>query len=207
MQEESESFKELLARLDAQSMPPRALLGDMSLLDESSRSSGQYQDPDYLPFYYHVGRVFSPRRIFCLGLDLGLHVSCLLKGCVAPESAVCVQTPSDSFYSPRLALSNIRSAAGRRFPALAHEGRLDDASVQKSVSASLDLSMATQEASVDLLMEFMDFSWGRLRPGGLLLVDRLVFGESEDVFDDFCKGRGAEAMVFETRYHTGLAIR
>lgn len=203
----SSEFEELRRRLESQSVTPRVLLGDMRLLDESSRSSGQYQDPDYLPFYYHVARVFCPRKVFCLGLGLGLHVGCLLKGCSSPESAVCVQPPSDSFYSPRLALSNIRSAAGRRFPALAHEGRLDDPTLQRSVSGSFDLCMVTVEAPTDLLMEFMDFSWGRLRAGGLFLADRLVFGESEDVFDDFCKGRGADAMVFETRYRTGLAIR
>lgn len=200
-------FEELRRRLESQSVTPRVLLGDMRLLDESSRSSGQYQDPDYLPFYYHVARAFGPRRIFCLGLELGLHVSCLLKGCSDPDSAVCVQPPSESFYSPRLALSNIRSVSGRKFSALAHEGRLDDPTVQRAASGSFDLSMITVEAPSDLLMEFMDFSWSRLRAGGLLLVDRLVFGESEDVFDDFRRGRGADAMVFETRYRTGLAIR
>ena len=197
---------DLSSRLASQSVTSSVLLGGARLIDDSSRLSGQYQDPNYLPFYYHVGRVFDPGRILCVGLDLGLQVSCLLKGCSQPESAFCIQEKSDSFYSPRLAISNVRASAGRRFPVAVHVGGLNDPGVFESCRG-IEAAIITGEMAGDPLMESMSLCWSMLSDGGILCVDRLSCGHSEDVFRDFCRARGASSAFFGTRYGSGIASR
>jgi hypothetical protein len=194
-------------RVRKQLMSPRTLLGGMRLIDESSRLSSQYQDPNYLPFYFHVGRVLDPKRVVCVGLDLGLQVSCLLKGCSGPESSFCVQPPSEGFYSPRLALSNVKSVAGRRFPIEAYSGRPHDHRPQEVARIGFDMAIVTRPTTSDDLMESMDFCWKGLVQGGAMVVDHLSHGESDEVFKDFCLGRSASHHVFKTRYSTGMVIR
>lgn len=174
-------------------------------MDESSRSSGQYQDPNYLPFYYHLGRAFDPRRVFFIGLDLGLQVSCLLKGCGTPKSVHCVQPRTESFYSPRLAVSNVKYAAGRRFPIQVRVGDPDDDFLRSC--AGVDMALVSHEMNSDSLMECMGLCWGLLAPGGHLCVDRLCHRDSRGVFRDFCKSRGCDSHVFDTRYGSGIAAR
>lgn len=194
-------------RMRKQLMSPRTLLGGMRLIDESSRSSSQYQDPNYLPFYFHVGRVVDPGAIICVGLDLGLQLSCLLKGCSSPKYAFCLQPPAEDFYSPRLALSNVRSIAGNRFPVEVHEGRPHDHRPQEAARSSADFALITRPMSGDDLMDAMDFCWGGLKSGGLMVVDYLSYGEGEEIFRDFCTGRSARHSIFQTRYSTGMAMR
>lgn len=197
---------EVARRIGAQGISSRALLGGMRLIDESSRLTGQYQDPNYLPMYYHMGRVFDPKRVLCVGLNLGLHVSCLLRGCRSPESAVCVESPSESFYSPRLAVSNIKSAAGRRFPVRVHVGDLHDPSLANSCRGT-DMAAVTYEMGSDELMHCMDFCWASLSNGGVMCVDRLSHKDSRAVFDDFCRAKGASPFFLATRYGSGIVER
>lgn len=194
-------------RMLKQLMSPRTLLGGMRLIDESSRLSGQYQDPNYLPFYFHLGRVINPARIACVGFDLGLQLSCLLKGCSSPKLAFCLQGPSGDFYSPRLALSNIRSVAGNRFPVEVHVGRPHDQRPQDIIRAGVDMALITKGMPSDDLMESMDLCWGGLGSGGAMVVDYLSQGESEDIFRDFCAGRSVRYHIFRTRYLSGMVLR
>lgn len=188
-------------------MPTTALLGNMRLLDESSRHTGQYQDPRYLPFYYHLGRVFGPRRLLFVGLDIGLQLACVLKGIPNPVSALCIQPASESFYSPRLAVSNAKAAAGRRFPVVVHVGGLRDSDLLLAAEGPFDAALIIADMSDDSLMDALEFCWGRLSEGGVLCVDRLSKKGSREVFDDFCRGKGADNSFFETRYGCGIAAK
>lgn len=198
---------DLSRRLESALVPPAALLGNLGLIDESSRHTGQYQDPRYLPFYYHLGRVFAPRRLLFVGLDIGLHLACMLKGCPAPESAFCVQGTSESFYSPRLAISNAKSAGGRELKVGVHIGDLRDPDLLVAASGPFDAAAITSEMSGDSLIEAMDFCWGRISERGFLCVDRLSKKGFRELFEDFCQGRGAERAFFDTRYGCGIAVK
>lgn len=198
---------DLQRRLESSSMPAAALLGSMRVLDEASRHTGQYQDPRYLPFYYHFGRVFAPRRVFFVGLDIGLHLGCMLKGCPNPELAVCLQPVSESFYSPRIAISNARAAAGGRFPVSVHVGSIEEIGPSLHESQPFDAAAVTAEMQSDSLINAMELCWSRLSASGTMLVDRLSRRGSREVFEDFCKVKGASAAVFETRYGCGIVSR
>jgi len=198
----AEALDEIGSRLKRRIIPPKAILGRLSVIDETSRLTGPYQDPDYLPFYFHAGRVLDPRRIICVGLDIGLHVSCLLQGCSEPECCLCVQPPSSEYYSPRIALSNIRSVTSRRFPVSAAVSRLEEVEFP---AAGFDMALITSRLPGDSTLDSLEACWRVLSDDGTILVDRLSEGSTKEVFADFCKAKNVEFRAFETRYGTALA--
>lgn len=188
-------------------LSPRTLLSRMSVVDSPTRTATAYQDPNYLPFYFHLGRVVEPSRVFCVGLDLGLQVCCLLQGCRNPKGVFCVQPTPDGFYSPRIAMSNIRTTTSRRFPASIHIGGLNDDAVQNVRGEKFDLAMIVSPMPVDSMMDSIDFCWSVLKYDGLLVVDMLDDRKAGLIFSDFCRSRGLDSQSIKTRYGTGIAGR
>lgn len=198
---------EVLLRMSKSFLSPKTLLSNMSVVDSPSKAATAYQDPNYLPFYFHIGRVASPRKVFCVGFDLGLQMGCLLQGCENPFGAFCVQPATDGFYAPRIALSNVRSTAGRHFPISIHVGKVTDDPVLKAIDGKFDMSMIVASMSVDSLMESIDICWSALSYEGLIVVDLLYERSNELIFCDFCKSKGLDFRVLKTRYGTGIAGR
>jgi len=206
---EKPPFESVADRIEAglrtQKVSPRVLLGRLSLIDDASRFSGQYQDPNYLPFYFHVGRALSPRRTMCFGLGIGLQMSCLLQGSPSSESAFCFQPPSSSFYSPRVALSNMNRSFQRRFPCSFSEGFPNDPRFVSENKGNFDLAILAEALPTDLMMDCLGSLLLLLSEGGHMVVDRLSDGKSHEVFLDFCKARGLPHRIFKTRYGSALA--
>jgi hypothetical protein len=198
---------EVAARMGRSSISPRALLSRMSIVDDPAKMATAYQDPNYLPFYFHLGRVLDPKRVFCVGAELGLQVACLLAGCSIPESALCLQPPSERFYSPRMALSNVRSATNRHFPVSVVTASLDSKPVSGLIGKGFDLSMIVVSMSVDALMDSMNICWSSVGDDGVMVVDMLIDRKSSAVFDDFCRSHNLSSRVLKTRYGTGIVSR
>lgn len=186
---------------------PRTLLARMSVVDSPSRTATVYQDSNYLPFYFHLGRALAPKDVLCVGLETGIQLGCLLKGCPAPRSATCVQPSDGSFYSPRVALSNIRFATSKGFPVSVHVGSAGDAAMDGTRTKRFGLCMIVSHLPVDSLMDTMDFCWSVVGEGGLLVVDMLDEGRTGVVFSDFCRARSLPHRTLKTRYGTGIAGR
>jgi hypothetical protein len=198
---------EVSHRMAKSFLSPKTLLSKMSVVDSPSKTATVYQDPNYLPFYFHLGRVASPRSVLCVGLDLGLQIGCLLQGCGDPKGALCVQPSSGGFYSPRMALSNIRSTVGRRFPVSVHVGDVGDGALRVDLDKKFDMAMIVAPMPVDSMMNSMDLCWSALNYDGTLVVDLLEGSKAGLIFGDFCKARGLEFRVLKTRYGTGIAGR
>lgn len=189
------------------SISSKILLGKMGVIEESSRSTGAFQDPKYFPFYFYVGREFNFKDIFCVGLELGLQMSCLLQGCENPNSAFCVQFPSESFYSPRVATSNIKTIVGRYFPLKIHIGELEDSEIKFILLKKFNASIITVPLKTDKIMNSLDFCWNILNEKGVLLVDKISEGDSEKIILDFCKVKNVKCRIFETRYKAAIIIK
>lgn len=179
----------------------------MSVVDSPSRIATAYQDPNYLPFYFHLGRVVRPEKSFFVGLELGLQIGCVFQGCESPASATCVQPPPDHFYSPRMALSNIKSASKGRASISVHMGSVGEYKDSSFPKESFDLAAILVSMPSDSLMDSMDICWSLLKAEGLLVVDFLDEKRSVLVFSDFCKARGLDFGLLKTRYGAGIAGR
>lgn len=192
-------------KLKAQHISPRVLLDRLRTMDDQSRRSGQYQDPNHLPFYYYLSKFMSPKDILNVGLDLALPVCCFLRGSESVSSLACMQRKTGNFYSPRLALSNIRDTKGRKFPVSFHHGSILDPEMQEMMSGGFDFVMITDRMESDGMGEILECCWKKLRLDGFMLVDR-VDSEKDtgDLFRSFCKSSNRAHVVFSTRYGTGF---
>lgn len=202
VEEVEPELREVLRR---QPMPPRVLLDKLRLLDENSRKTSQYQDPNYLPFYYHLSKFFSPRRVMGVGLDLGLPLCCFLAGCRSADGAVLFQRRDRNFYSPRIAMSNIKDIAPRGFVADYHYGLISDAELDAKMSPGFDMVLLTGTFGSDEVREMLEVCWGRMRLDGILVADRVNSDRKVgEVFRDFCKVQNRPCIVFDTRYGNGI---
>lgn len=192
-------------RLKRQTMSTRALLDRLHLLDEASRKTSQYQDPNYLPFYYYLARSSSPKTVFQVGLDIGLPTCCFLSGCPAVDRVVAFQKREGSFYSPRMAISNIKivRASGLSFDF--YLGSFSDESLESLISPGVDMTLVTCECSDDELNDILYSSWERTNLGGMIVADHMRSKpKSFDVFRSFCKTQNRDHIFFETRYGNAL---
>jgi hypothetical protein len=198
-----EDIKPILAsKLKAQAIGPRVFLDKLRLIDESSRKSSQYQDPNYLPFYYHIGKLVQPKSLLHIGLDLGLPSCCFLQGSPQVERMLCFQRASKDFYSPRIALSNIKDVKGKMFPIDYYYGNVVDGDFIKKMSLKFDMVIITEKINGDRINETLDVCWEYLNLDGFLCLD--YASETKDIFSDFCKARNRPFVFFTTRYGAGL---
>lgn len=199
-----EIVAQLKDKMKKQHIPPRILLDRLRLIDEGSRRSGQYLDPNYLPFYYHLSGLISPRDVLHIGLELGLPSCCFLLGSKTASRITCFQRRFSGFYSPRIALSNIKDVKGRKFPVEFHNGLIIDLEMQEKMIRGFDLVMITEKTSPDDLQEILDVTWEKLRLDGFLVVDHMSEKDRAMVFNNFCKAKDRSSANLKTRY--GVSI-
>lgn len=198
---------DLDASLSSGLLGTNILLGHLRLIDEDSRKSPQYQDPKYLPFYYHLSKHISPVFVLNVGFNLALPLCCFLKGSSSVKGVVGLQMPSVEFYSPRLALANIGDVKGRKFPVNFHLGKVTDEEFTRKISGGVDFAMITERVGSDLL-DVLEVCWQNLNLDGFIVLDRAT-PQSQDgrLFSDFCKSKNRDFIFFGTRYGTSLVMK
>lgn len=192
--------QDLDIKLSKEPISARVLLDRLRLLDDASRKSGQYQDPRYLPFYYYLSKSIFPKNAFVVGLDLGLHICCFLKGSDTLEEVTAFQRKNDYFYSPRLAISNIKDVKGKKFRFRFYQGNISDQKIE-----NFDYAMIIEKTNADVLAETLELCWSSLNSNGFISLEHIEFNKStKGVLSSFCKGKNANFIEFETRYGTAL---
>ena len=195
--------KDLDKKLKLQLISSRVLLDKLRLVDESSRKSGQYQDPLYLPFYFHMGKFISPKSVLQIGLNLGLEFCCFLQGNKIPNNFFAFQNNDGNFYSERLAFSNIKDISKKVKTQFYYGSILDEDFLSKLIN--FDLILITEKSNFDKIMDALNICWNKLNLDGFLVVDYLNYDKKiKKIFLDFCKVKNREGFVYETRYGVGI---
>lgn len=192
-------------KLRRQPVSSRVLLDRLLLLDEASRKTSQYQDPNYLPFYYYLAKFSVSKTVFQVGLDIGLPICCFLKGCPSVERVLAFQRSEGSFYSPRLATSNIRSVRPSGIHLDLHVGNFLDEKIESMISPGLDAALVTSPYGDDQLNDMLYVIWKYLNLDGMIVVDHMRSEQkSLEVFKSFCKAQNRDCVFFETRYGSAV---
>ena len=200
-----EIHKKVQSKLQNQLITSKVLLDRLRLIDESSRKSGQYQDPRHLPFYYYLARAMEASSVLHIGFDLGLPLCCFLQGSPSTGRILGFQRRNKDFYSPRLALSNLKDVKGKGFDAECYHGGILDPELHALMSKGFDLVLITERLNSDQLSETLDVCWNYLRTDGFLVVDHAKSDKSMgEVFSSFCNAKNCPFVLFETRYGAGL---
>jgi predicted O-methyltransferase YrrM len=171
---------------------PKSLLGNLRVVDERIRSSSIYQDPDYIPFYYHLGKYISPKNVLVFGLGLGFSISCFLKTNKSVRNILAFEPKSKEYYSPRLGLSNVKDQ---------YQGRLDYHSghfLDEQLKNKWDLILFDFEAGYDDLRNCLDFLWDSLSLDGYFVIEKKP--ATTKAVDEFISATNRPFTSYPTRF-------
>jgi len=189
--------------LKAQKVSGRALLDRLCVIDENSRKSPAYLDPNFSGFYYHLGKKIIPQSMLEIGFNLGLLSASFLTSCKSVKKFIGFDETNDQFISMRLGKQNIkRVMKGIRE---CYVGSLYDKEFQNLVMGGIDFVIITAEKNYDKHLEYFDFLWPNLNENGIVVIDNLSKNPpAKQAFLAFCKSKNREPIKFRTRYETGL---
>jgi len=195
---------ELEAKLESH-ITTQILLPRVRLLDNLSRHSAAYNDPTYLPFYYHIGTQLSVRSVAEVGFGLGLVAACFMRGCPSVKSYLGIQEKTEAFYSIRMGIANVREI---------YPGDLEvfvgsqEQSQAKICTGRWDVGIISEQMKADRLKAYLDGVWKNLSGDGLLIVDYIDMDDSaRQTFCDFCKAKNREPSLYKSRYGLGIVKR
>lgn len=201
-----ENLKEKLEnKLKFQTVSSNVLLSKCRLIDETSRKSGQYQDPFYFPLYYHLSKFVQPKSIMQIGLYLGFPLCCFLQGSESVDRIFCFQNKDGNFYSEKLAISNIKDVR-KSININYYYGSIFDREFQKYAEIMYDLILVNEEkTNADSLNNLLDICWACTNLDGLIIVDKVRSDANiNKCFINFCKINNRDPILINTRYGTGI---
>lgn len=192
-------------RLNQGLMNPQNLLSRSRFIDESSRKTSAYSDSNYLPFYYYLGSLVTPKTLIEFGLNLGLTGSCFHKSCHTVETHLALQEPlKDEYYSPRIAKANIKDSFKNKL--YVHYGMLSDKCFCDIMDCFVwDIAFINEELSYDTHKLYLETIWSRMELDGLIVMDKINKHEpAKKAFLDFAKIKNRDYSIIKTRYGVGL---
>jgi hypothetical protein len=181
-------------------IPAKILLDRFRVMDEWSRQAAMYTDPIYLPVYYYLGSLITPKNMLDVGFGLGLVSGCFLSGCKTVIDFLAFQQKTSEYYTPRLAKKNIRLIYRNKFEY--YGGNLyDDVYLNLLQQKKWDTILINEENSYDYIRLLLDQLWTNLSVDGILVIERT---NDNHAFVDFCKIKNRTPHFFKTRYQLGI---
>ncbi len=204
---EQEILNRVNGKLQRRLMTGQMLLNRFRLLDETSRQSSAYTDPIYVPFYFYLGEELKPLSLVEMGFRLGLCSGNFLRSCKSVEYFLAFQEKTDEYYSPRLAIHNVRDYYKKGIEV--HVGKvLDHEFTNKLGSRKWDLAIVNEEKNYDTHLSYLELLWDHMNYDGSIVMDFVGYHEpARRAYFDFCKRKNREPQVIKTRYGVGVMTK
>ena len=179
----------------------RVLLNTARLINENDRRASSYTDPNYIPFFYHLGKLIAPKSVVEVGVRLGLTATALTRSCLSVTQYLALQELNgEDYYSVRLAKANIHDHfKGELYT---HVGSVDDEEFSARLeSQEWDLAIINDEVGFDRHFLWLETLWERLALGGWMVCDYVESHRpARKAWDGFCKGKNRTPEFINTRY-------
>ncbi len=198
-------LKEQLDLLLKKPFNARILLNTARLINENDRRASAYTDPNFIPFYYHLGKLITPQSVVEIGVRLGLTGTALGRSCKSLTRYLALQqSNSEEYYSIRLAKANIHDHfKGELYT---HVGSVDDDEFSARLEAQKwDLVIVNDEVSYDQHLLLLETVWDHISFGGWLVCDYIQSHRpAKKALDGFCAAKNRTPEFISTRY--GVSI-
>lgn len=191
--------------LKNQIVSPKILLDNLCILNEQSRKSSSYVDPNYIPFYYYLGKYLNVKNILEVETGAALHSCSFFKSCKSVENFLAFQNRKEDFYNPRFAFKNIKKNYKNHFDL--YYGNIKDSEFEIKVNKhNWNLVLFNEdEMSYDSLLFTFSKLWLNLEFDGLFIVNFVNSVDSvKKCFNNFCKIQNIKNVILNTRYGTGI---
>lgn len=201
-------LQELKLQLDKdlynKNISPNILLDNLVILNEQSRKTSAYVDPNNIPFYYYLGKHFKSKNMIEIGTGAALNSCSFFKSCNNVENFLAFQNKEKDFYSSRFAFKNIKRNYKNNFNF--YHGNLKDDNFNKEiVKYEWDLVFFNENKFLyDDLLFILSKLWLNFKSNGLFVINHLNDEVVKNCFYNFCKIKNAENITLNTRYGIGI---
>ena len=189
--------------LSKQTISGKILLDRFCMIDESSRKSPSYTDPNFAGFYYHLGKYVKPASLLEVGFELGLFSGSFLTSCKSVQRFCGYHESNPSFFSFRIGSRNIKKV----FKGQKHFVDADkyDENFEKLLKQGWDMIIYPLENKYDRQLDLFEFFWPYLNENGIIVCDNIRRSSStKEAFEAFVFSKNREHVNFETRHGTAL---
>ena len=199
---ELDSLKKNIDKLlKKQLISGKIFLDKLGFIDENSRKTVAYTDPNYVPFYYYLGKFIKPISFLSLNFSLGLLESCFFKSCKSVEYFYGFHQKNKDYYSIRIGNKNLGFKKNKKI----YIGDFRDDNFNKDVENSWDLVLINEELSYDRYLEYLEFIWPYLNENGLIICENICYDSAgKNAFISFSESINRKPVIFHTRYGTGI---
>lgn len=181
----------------------RVLTGGFKFLNENDKKSIIYNDPFYIPFFYHLGKRINPVCFFEMGFDLSLISSCFLKSCKSVEYFLAFQQKTQDSYNEKLAISNLKINYKKDFNYYCGNF-FDEGFLYHFDKKDFDLIIINSQDNYDKLFAAVEYSYMRLKDNGYLVFNNLNANKNKEIFLNIAIGYKKEYKVLGTKYSVGI---
>ncbi len=167
-----------------------------------------FNDPTYLPFYYHLGRFLKGyKNLIEFGFDLGMPGGCFIEGCSNIQNYVAFRKNKEGFYPKRLGISNIHNILKKKFDLWIGE-ETDPEFIKMVLLNKWDCVIISDNGQNEKTVRaYLDLVWNQMMHEGIIVVDFLNESPVKKAYESFCKLQNREIFTIPTLRGTGLLQR
>lgn len=193
--------------LESQRIPSPVILDRLCVVNEDNRKASAYVDGQYVPFYYYLGKYIKPKSLLEVGVNLGFFSCAFFGSCKSVDNYLAYQEDTEGFYSKRLMLKNVKDNYKNKFNF--HYGKFSDQEFINLVTSNKwDLAFINEEKFYDKYFFILDTVWENLSEDGILVMENVItHTPAKDAFNNFCRVKNLESVIFKTRYGTGIVVK
>jgi hypothetical protein len=190
--------------LKQQMVAGRVFLDRFCMIDEDSRKSTSYADPNYSGFYYHLSKYIDPENIVDFSFDLGLLPATFMISCKSVKNFLGFREKTSDFFSFRLGRRNIKRVF--KGNAKYYHGEIYDKEFDEIFGNFFwDFIIFNNEDRYDKMLEKLEFVWFNLKENGIIVCENIKrYTPVREAFMAFSESHNRKPIVFDTRYGTGL---
>ena len=181
----------------------KVLTSRFKFLNENDKKSIIYNDPFYIPFFYHLGKHINPTCFFEMGFDLSLISSCFLKSCKSVEYFLAFQQKTQDAYNEKLAISNLKTNYKKDLNYYCGNF-FDQEFLDYFDKKDFDLIIVNSQGSYDELFSAVEYAYMRLKNKGHLVFNNLNTNKNKEIFLNIAIGYKKEYKVLGTKYSVGI---
>jgi hypothetical protein len=202
-----EIVKEVNKKLRKSALSCRVLLSRFGVPDPRLKSDSYFNDPSFIPFFFHLGKYIKPVNVLEFEVNLGICSGLFLSRCKTVKHLSCFQQRSPVHYSLDFAKHNIRLYY-RHDLDIYYGNHHDEQMIEKIQARKWDLIIVNGKYGYDQNMQIFDMVWDFLTPDASLIVDYIDYDKNvNQAYSDFCKIKNRDRIKFKTRYGVGVITK
>lgn len=178
---------EIEKKLNKKIISSSQLTSNFKFIDNKSKKTIKYNDDFYIPFFYYLGQMIEPKKVFELGVNLAFLSSAFFKSCKKTNYFLGFQQITKDYFNTNIARSNLCLNYKNKYDIYC--GNLKDENFLNLFENQFDLIIINHNYPYDILFEITEEIYlNKLSKNGIIVFSDLIKNNSFDIFQNMSKG-------------------